>query len=75
VFIVGDEHREGMDAVLERYFPADSPPVVYVYRANGALLDRPGFDAHFDAIAMAGLARWGRPTTTAPALDASLVPA
>jgi hypothetical protein len=49
IFVVSDERRSTLDAVMAEHFPRDAPQV-HVYQKSGALSDKAAFDAAFKDI-------------------------
>ncbi|MGH6768053.1 MAG: hypothetical protein ACRECO_03415 [Xanthobacteraceae bacterium] len=60
VFVVGERDVGDVEPVLERYFPGETQPTVYVYGDNGKLADRPAYDGRVHQIMAAGLAAGNR---------------
>jgi hypothetical protein len=60
VFVVGEQNVGDVEPVLQRYFPGDTRPTVYVYSDKGQLTDKPAYDTRLNRIMAAELAAWGR---------------
>ena len=45
MFVVSEEHQAEMSEVLAQHFSQHAAPLVYVYRRNGRLLNKPQFSA------------------------------
>jgi hypothetical protein len=60
ILVVSEERRAALDAVMAEHFPRETPKV-HVYRKNGALADKAGFDAAFKDIFWRAEAPGARP--------------
>jgi hypothetical protein len=45
MFVVSEEHQAEIAEVLAQHFSQRAAPLVFVYRKNGRLLDKPQFNA------------------------------
>jgi hypothetical protein len=60
VFVVGEQNVDDVEPVLQRYFPGDTRPRVFVYGDKGTLADKHAYDARLNGIMAAELAAWAR---------------
>jgi hypothetical protein len=60
MFVVGEQNVRDVEPVLQRYFPGDTRPTVYVYSDKGTLTDEPAFTTRLGQIMATELAAWGR---------------